>query len=547
MKFNINDFTNCPTIRFSSIRDIQKDKPLVYKTIAPYTDKYIVTTNNVESYKLYDSKGNEAGASLNKDEVYYLYISAKENANIEFNVQAEDNKAVLPYDSPFKNKATDFKVDDNNTTDPLKPAKLEYIKRGTGTYVNCNNPETLHQHHLNQALCRDTLEGNVFFTFEHNNLLLDKTYYGYMVKNTNKHDVFITIKNIGLHEQGQGSWLGQNEWIQFYNTKFQHSTEGFNEEEMQIFLNEYNFSDDYVPLFNQPTTYRLPANEEIFVIGGTSDITYNNYDAFNTANRLVSKTCSNGAVYFEVVGGQVEGSFYVYDDSKNLNKDNVLGYVSGEYNHPFGHPENFGVQYGGSDNCDGVVENEMFWEFNDVTPSQLLPVTYINHYSKDAPENGEPFGLIPGIKEYTQNRTDWVTHINPQSNEAAVVTDMTWYKTIDKNKNPICIKPGYYDGIGNFANIGNWMMNYQDRFTLVNKGDKPREVTLNYTDKGSTAIMIRDVDGNVVDAIYTMSKIKDNTYRYTVTVQPHSVYQFTFEYNLLGNSYGNVIHSVNLK
>lgn len=542
--FELKDFNNCPVMRFSSIREISSKK-MVYKVKAPYTDTYNINTKNVEEYLLCDEKGNVV-TNLIKNNIYFLTITPTNlNELVEFNVEASSNKAVLPYESIFKYNANDFNVNDNET-DPLKPAVVSYVKNPNGTYINVNNPETLHEHYLNKAFCRDTLLGDVFFTFEHNNLLLENTYYGYMVKNTNKHNIYITVKNIGYHDQGAGSWLGQNEWIQFYNTDFKWSTDEYNETEMKTFLDEYNFDRSLKPDFNQPITYCLPPNEEMFIMGGTTDIAYNNYNVFNTANRSVSKTCSNGAVYFEVVGGEAEGTFYVYNDSSKINKKDVQGYVTGEYNHPFGHPENAGVQYCGSDKCNGLVEADLVWEFNDKTEPQLLPVTFKNFYSDNAPEKGTPFGKIPGVVEHTQNRTDWVTHLNPQNNTAAVGTDMTFYNTIDASKKSITIQPGYYDGLGSIANIGNWMVGYQNRYTLVNKGSKSRKVTIIYNDNGSTAVLIRDKDGKVIDAVYTMSKVKRVPYSYTVEVEANSVLQFTFEYNLLANSYGNVVHSVKL-
>lgn len=545
--FDVKCFKNCFEIRFSSIREIADNETMYYKVVAPFTDVYKVNYNN--EFVLYNNNGDVVTKEvLNKNEVYYLVLKAVVNETIIFDVEAVNNKKVLPFESNFKYKESDFNVNDNNDFDPLKPATLNYFKRENGTYINANHPETLHHEHLNKALIRDKIKGNVFFTFEHNNLIANNIYYGYMVKNINKHNVYITVKNLGYHDFGLGSWLGQNEWIQFYNTDFKFDTSNFNEAEMKTFNDNYSFSKEYKPELNQPITFCLPPNEEMFVLGGTTDLSYNNYNVFNTANRLVEKTCSNAAVYFDVVGGEVEGSFYAYDNNKPLNKNEVLGYIIGEYYHPLSggaHAEDFGIQYAGSEVCDGVVENEVFWEFNDKTESQLLPVTYKTKVSLDAKETGEPFSLIPNIEEVTHNRTDWATHINPHSVTEAVATDMTTYKTVHNGKE-VVIDPYHYDGRGGFPNIGNWMIDYQERYTFVNKGDKDRDITINFDDTGSCAILIRDQDGNVVDSFFTLSRINDDILEYKINVKAHSVYQFTFEYNLLANSYGHIKHSIKL-
>ena len=97
------------------------------------------------------------------------------------------------------------------------------------------------------------------------------------------------------------------------------------------------------------------------------------------------------------------------------------------------------------------------------------------------------------------------------------------------------------------ANVGNWMIDYQDDFNFVNQGNKDREVTI--TLNGDTiAAMMRDENGKVIPGTekYTLSRIDNSTYsyEYTLTVPAHSVKQVTLEYNLLANSYGAITHKV---
>ena len=68
--------------------------------------------------------------------------------------------------------------------------------------------------------------------------------------------------------------------------------------------------------------------------------------------------------------------------------------------------ETIGAQYIGYDNCNGVVDNSMTWEFNDLTKEQYLPVYYKVHYSDTASGQGQkPFSKISTIEHiiYSNN------------------------------------------------------------------------------------------------------------------------------------------------
>ena len=45
----------------------------------------------------------------------------------------------------------------------------------------------------------------------------------------------------------------------------------------------------------------------------------------------------------------------------------------------------------------------------------------------------------------------------------------------DENGNPICIDSDHFDGLGYTANIGNWMIDYMENYTLVNHGNNERK------------------------------------------------------------------------
>jgi hypothetical protein len=85
----------------------------------------------------------------------------------------------------------------------LKASVISYTKRndGKGLYVNCNNPEKITEKEFNTVLTsQDVTDKEVFFTFEHNNANTRYYYYGYRVTNTDDHDIFVTVKNLGTIE-----------------------------------------------------------------------------------------------------------------------------------------------------------------------------------------------------------------------------------------------------------------------------------------------------------------------------------------------------------
>ncbi len=551
--------------RFSSTFDVSNNNDVFnYQMIVPYDDQYDITfhSSQVSRYIILDENGQELYnetddfvATLKKDQVVTIQIHAIGKQNIQTNVTAKNHVAVLPYETSFEFDATTADTVGDPSVNPLKPAVINYVKRAGGTYINSNNPEKLEDYDLNKALIRNTLEGDVFFTFEHNNYATKAFYYGYQVYNNNDHAIYVTVQNIGFQLDGPGSWLGQDEWIQFYNTLFTYDDSSWSESQWETFYSDYNFSKEYTPAKNQPITYILPAGQKMYVMGGTTSDSYRQINVFNTANRKVKGGCSNAAVLFSINGGTAEGAFYVYEDPEYIkNNTTHQGYITHKpgYVDDNGQEIQYGRQYIGYDNCHGVVDNEVTWYFNDVTSPQELPVTYTNYYKDFVEKTGEPYSkidVLPHIWGGMSNTriNSWLTHLNPHSSNNAVGSDMTAYYTINENGENIVIDYQHYDGHGMLANVGNWMIDYQDDFNFVNQGNKDREVTI--TLNGDTiAAMMRDENGKVIPGTekYTLSRIDNSTYsyEYTLTVPAHSVKQVTLEYNLLANSYGAINHKV---
>ena len=158
--------------------------------------------------------------------------------------------------------------------------------------------------------------------------------------------------------------------------------------------------------------------------------------------------------------------------------------------------------------------------------------------------------------EWSRGQSYWVTHINPMQHSDAVGTDMTKYHTVNSNGEEIVIDYNHLDGNGNYANIGNWMIDYMEHYTFVNHGSKDRKVTVGFDNNGCVAVLVRDKDGNLIEGTpqYTIVQKPLNGYAgvydrfsYSVTVPAGGYVQFVVEYNLVANASGYVKHHVELE
>ena len=565
------DVMNEIAFRLSSIYDIASDSGITtYKMYSPYNDTYSLKCNDATSITVYDeykrviaSSDTKVSVNLVKNQIIYVSIEIPAQTDFKLFTTATNNLIELPYEINSSVDLSSLQTYSDSKDDPLKASVISYTKRndGKGLYVNCNNPEKITEKEFNTVLTsQDVTDKEVFFTFEHNNANTRYYYYGYRVTNTDDHDIFVTVKNLGYQVSGAGSWLGEDEWIKFYNTKFESDTSSYTASQLSNYQAYVSFSNQYKSNNRKPVTYRIPAGQYIYVMGGTVADSYNKISVFDSANKKVKGGCGNGAVLFDVSGGNALGSFLVYTDP-NASTVNESEYVKN--NTDYGYivtrdGVNVGSQYTGYDNCHGVVDADLCWTFNDSTPSQNLPVTYTNPYYTTQ-QSGTPYSKISNfIVQENKNVKEWLTHINPNHNSDTVGTDMTDYITVDHlTKQAITLGAQYFDGRGKNANIGNWMVDYIDTITLVNQGDKPRTFTYQLTHSGVILAFVRDENG-FVDESYTPSyctKISaseygdaiDDRFKYTVEIAPHSIKRFSVNYNLLANSYGCIRHKATLK
>ena len=536
---------NDEAFRLSCIDDVaDNDGVRAYKVYAPYTDTYKFESSlSVKGFSVFkDEKSivsgkGELSVDLEKDQVYTLKVVSEPNEDFDLDVVAMNNEITYPYD--IKNPA-EINFSDGNS-DPLVAANLEYTKRSGGTYIYSNNPEMIPVGSVNTAFIKDeNLTGDVFMTFEHANWTDSNMYLGYELKNESNDDVYITVTNIGY--QSGGTWFGQLAWFDYYNTRFELPEDYFSG--YGIISSKYYHLDyayrEYRPRVYQPTTYRLPAGEKFFVIGGTTKNTFRNINVDKTANnKVAAKTCANGNVRFLVTGGSVTGTFYSYTNQNKLEEiTEAVGYKVGGYS----------AQYCGIAHHAGVIDTSLTWEFNDETPNRYLPVTYTNVYDSNVPKQTTPYREYNNKEYLHENTNSWMTHLNPQNDHRAVGDDMVEFICTDENGNDVVIDNYHADGNGNTANTANWMIEYQEQYSFINSGNSERTIKICYKDHGTLTMIVKNtVTNELIETFYSCGLAGDPiTYAYEAVVPPHSSLQVTLCYSLVACSYGSVTHWVTL-
>lgn len=539
---------NTQAFRLSSLEDVTDGVgKRTYCVTAPYTDTYTITSEDTVTIALYDGDTRLAedvrklNVDLEKDKIYTLHVKTAEGETpFSLHTEALNHLVTLPYDVETPADVTNMALESDGN-DPLVPAEIDYQKREGGTYIYSNNPELVPPESVGTAFIRtEDLTGEVYFTFEHANYAGEPFYLGYQLKNEGDADVYVTVTNIGY--QAGGTWFGQLAWYDFYNTAFSLPADYLTENgAITSKYQNYEYAyQEYEPRVYQPTTYRLPAGEYFWVIGGTAADAYNNISVDNSADKpLGIMKCANGNVKFNVTGGAVTATFYAYNDIAQVEADPAaVGYRTG----------NYAAQYVGTADHSGVIDNHITWIFSDETEDGALPVTYTNCYDEHAASIKTPYAAYNSTAHTTASATSWMTHLNPQNDHQAVGMDMVSFAYVDEDGTPVVIDNDHADGAGDPANTANWMIEYQDHFTLVNQGDTDRTVKLRLKDNGTLAMLVRDSQtGEVIETAYTTGLAEsDTSFVYTVTVPAHSVKQITLDYVLVACSYGSVKHFATL-
>ena len=411
-----------------------------------------------------------------------------------------EKKQYFPNNQPYDNR---FYYGEKKIKLLEKPyrANIEYEKRKGGTYIYSNNPEMLASEDIGQAILRTKdLEGDINFTYEHSNHTGVPVYFGYQLLNEGETEVTVTVTNLGF--QPDGEWLGLRSWSDYFNYKFELPTDYFNPDGSvnPIYVGcDYI---DYTPIPRAPISFKIPPNEYIYVLGGTSEDAYGKANVFSSADvPILPGKCSNAVVKFNVSGGSVTGTFYVYTDATQVRANpKEQGFITERFNSRTGKMTDYSKQYKGVDPTVGVIEANITLYVDDETENGRLPVRYTKYYDPDFASKNAPYAKYE-LKERVIESDHWVTALNPNGVDMAIGTDMMIFKCVDTDGNEIVIDTERADSSGEPANIGNWMVQYTDNFTLVN--DSSVDKTFTFFKRGNSGVlfvMARKDCGNILSA-----------------------------------------------
>ena len=420
----------------------------------------------------------------------------KEYKRIDLEFEKPEYKSNLqPFDNRFDYGKQTFIIKNGERY----RATVRYEKRPGGTYIYSNNPEMLAPEDVGQAiLVTKDLFGDVIFTYEHSNHTGVPVWLGYRLLNEGESDVTVTVTNIGI--QVDGEWLGQRSWSDYFNYRFE-------------LPEDYFFADgsvnpiyvgcdyiDYTPRKADPQTFRIPAGKYIYVLGGTTSDAYGHTDVMGTADRavLIGK-CSNGVVKFNVSGGAVTGTFFCYSDIAQVQAEpKEQGFITERVRD--GKKTDYSKQYKGFDPTAGLIESKITFVVDDETAPGDLPVRYAAYSDPDCMLKKEPYNAYDPVPCVIED-TAWYTSLDPNNSPGNVGNDMMVFNCVDPEGNKLIIDTFHADSSGDPANIGNWMVQYTDNFTLVNAGTKER--TFTFFKRGNNGVlftMAREENGDIICA-----------------------------------------------
>ncbi|MBP5230572.1 MAG: hypothetical protein ILO68_02485 [Clostridia bacterium] len=404
-------------------------------------------------------------------------------------------------------------------------AEVRYELRGGGTFLYQNNPERIFADNIGKALMiENDLHGDVYFTSENCNKTGERVLFGLQLRNRSGSDVTVTVKNIGW--QSGIDWFGQKEWTDFFQVAY----------ELEPGEGGHAFPSVFQPVPFRETTYVIPDGEYFYVAGGSSEDAYGNISVGGTADVYIEKgKLINAAVYFRVDGPEtgVSAAYVCYRSGKNpVRSEQQQGYVVSR------NGESFGRQYLGSAPylC---AEASIAWNIDDRFASgRNLPVRYTVTYYQNTASGA--YGEYSGLRTRTVSSDVWKTHLNPQSDSSYIGTDMMPFHCVTEDGREVVIDTKHNDGTGKPANIGNWMVIYEESLTVRNSGTRLRKFTVDMRNNGITALHVKDGSRGLLRAVYHFNKGDV----YTFYVRPGETRTICLEYVLLADSFGSQEHRV---
>lgn len=242
------------------------------------------------------------------------YIEQNGSRALEYRPEPRQRQddGSFPFDNRFSAETRIFPIGSDGA--PVCVNEIVCRKRTGGSYIYSNNPEMLAPEDVGAALLRSThMQGRYMFTFEHSNHTGQTVWLGYQLYNAGDTPVTATVYNIGY--QTDGEWLGQRSWSDYFNLEFRLPAEYFLPDGS---VNPIYVGCDYVsytPRRYEAQQVIIPPGAYIYLFGGTTADAYAHTDIGGTADRPVGTgKCCNGAMLFELQGGDPTGTFYCYSD-----------------------------------------------------------------------------------------------------------------------------------------------------------------------------------------------------------------------------------------
>lgn len=543
----------------SNVLDETNENGIVtYKMSIPTTDEYFISCDKAKEITIYDeneeiinSAQKEMTIRLNeKDVIYILIVTNDPKEEFFLRFYPINNQIAVPYEINIENDGKDVPLF-NDESDPLTHSLIKMKKRNGGTYLYSNVPESMPDEVVNSIIMQNNdLQGDCFLTYEHQNASsIEDIYMGYRIVNNNDHDIYVTVRNVGL--QVNGSWLGEKSWMDYYGVKYEMDKTHFYKEPFDYFGKQYDahkwfndylhFDVDYIPNNISPTTYKIPPKQYIYVIGGTSVDSYKNVNVNNTANQIIKPhNCANGNVFFTINNGKATGELCVYDEPSKINTPNVIVQNMRRY----GEKDDFGGRLGVS-NHHGVIDVNPMWVFNDLTPSQNLPVVYYPYYADVLKEKYEPYEKVEGSYEHEYKSDRWFSHLSAQYHHNYVGEDMVENTVLCDGKE-VVLSVNIANPAGNVWDFGNWMIEYHENCVFVNQGNKERIVKVHLVNAGSIFYIIKDEHGNILKPGATLITCEGRRPAYECIIPAHSKVILSVQFVLPANNNGSVEHYIEL-
>ena len=530
----------------------------IYKLKAMVTDQYLSNCATATDIIFYDNKGNviqeqcnNTQIQLTKGQTYFIKIkTATSNESFNYELYPINNHVVTPYEI---NTTTDLSKFDVSSVDGtvIESAEIDYQQRKGGTYLYSNVPESMPSEVLDTILMRHLdLTGECFLTFEHQNNTGTPLYMGYRITNTEDHDIYITVTNVGY--QTKGSWLGEKSWMDYYGVQYEMDTSNFLEGTFEYdgqtwtamdWFNAYlAFDTNYTPNPIKPVTYKIPAGEHMYVIGGTTEDSYKGINVNGTADVPVAvRECINGNVKFIITNGKARGDLCVYTDIEKINQPDVKV----QFLRPYSTDDTMGGRIGYSP-IHGVIDNNPVWTFNDAVRETTIGVYYTNYYADTLKESYEPFEKVENITAHEVRGTKWLTHLSAQLNHLYTGKDMIDIIS-QYNGEEIVLSNYIANPAGNIWDYGNWMIEYQDNCTFVNRGNVDRKIKFYMHNGGSLFYIAKDENNNILKAGATLTTCTGrNVPIFEFVVPAHSAKMISMQYVLPANTVGSVEHYIEL-